>query len=275
MNSQEKIPTVHIKATADQIAKVVIMPGDPLRAKYIAINFLQDWTQVNNVRNMLMFTGKYKGCNVTIAASGMGMPSIGIYSYELYKFYDVDCIIRIGSAGSYQKDIKVYDIINVTKSYSESTFAKYAANIDENQIAAVGSISKTISKVAQKIDSEFNSCKIKNSSQLINEKLNLKSGLIHSSDVFYRVDNDNHKASSLIDECLAVEMESFALFAIATYLQKNAACLLTISDSIITGESISAALRETSFRKMMILALESAIGHYQEEKIDDNLSNRN
>ena len=274
MDNKEKIPTPHIRAARNQIAKLVIMPGDPLRAKYIAFNFLQDWTQVNNVRNMLMFTGKYKGHNITIAASGMGMPSIGIYSYELFKFYDVDCIIRVGSAGSYQKDIKIYDIINATKSYSESTFAKYAANIDENQIEAIGSISKIINKVAQKIDIEFDLQKNKNSSYIVSEKINLKSGLIHSSDVFYRINDNYYKTNLLISKCLAVEMESFALFANAKYLKKNAACLLTISDSFITGESISATLRETSFKKMMILALESAVAYYEEEDIDDNLSNR-
>ncbi|WP_252319904.1 purine-nucleoside phosphorylase [Spiroplasma endosymbiont of Lariophagus distinguendus] len=275
MENKEKIPTAHIKAACDQIAKVVIMPGDPLRAQFIASNFLQDWKQVNNVRNMLMFTGKYKGYNITIAASGMGMPSIGIYSYELFKFYDVDCIIRVGSAGSYQKDVKVYDIINTTKVYSESTFAKYAANIDKNQIESVGNISKIINKVAQKIDNEFDQQKNENSSYIVSEKINLRSGLIHSSDVFYRINDNDYKTNPLISKCLAVEMESFALFANAKHLEKNAACLLTISDSFITGESISAALRETSFKKMMILALESAVAYYKEEDIDDNLSDRN
>ncbi|WP_308150182.1 purine-nucleoside phosphorylase [Spiroplasma sp. AdecLV25b] len=273
MKTTKTTPTPHIKAETGQIAKVVIMPGDPLRAKYIATNFLQGWTQVNSVRNMLMFTGKYKGHNITIAASGMGMPSIGIYSYELYKFYEVDSIIRVGSAGAYQKDIKVYDILNATKAYSESTFAKYAANIDENQISAVGTIYETINKTAKTIDANFNNHKIKAVDCLLTEKLNLKNGLIHSSDIFYRADQDDRHEDPMISKCLAVEMESFALFANAKHLKKNAACLLTISDSFVTGESISADLRETSFRKMMILALESAIAHYVEEEIDDNLSN--
>lgn len=247
MNIKEKIPTPHISAKSDQIAKIVIMPGDPLRAKYIANNFLQDCIEISNVRNMLMFTGKYQGQRITIAASGMGMPSIGIYSYELYKFYDVDCIIRIGSGGSYQADIKVYDIINATKAYSESTFAKYAANINENQIAAVGSISNIINKVAA------------------NKKINLKSGLVHSTDIFYRAHEANEN-NAFLKKCLAAEMEAFALFANATYLQKNAACLLTISDSFITGESISSTLRETSFNKMIVLALEAAIAYYQEKR---------
>lgn len=275
MKTEKSTPTAHIKAETGQIAKVVIMPGDPLRARYIANNFLQDWIQVNSVRNMLMFTGKYKGRNITIAASGMGMPSIGIYSYELYKFYDVDCIIRVGSAGAYKKDIKVYDIVNATEAYSQSTFAKYAANIDENQISAVGTIYETINKTAKKIDDNFNNHKIKTKEQLLLEKINLKTGLIHSSDVFYQADQDNLREDSMIAKCLAVEMESFALFANAKYLNKNAACLLTISDSFVTGESLSADLRETSFRKMMILALESAIAHYAEEEIYDNISNWN
>lgn len=269
MKIKSLIPTPHIKALAGQIAKVVIMPGDPLRAKYIATNFLDaGWTQVNDVRNMLMFTGKYKGHNVTIAASGMGMASIGIYSYELYKFYDVECIIRVGSAGAYQPEVKVYDIINATKVYSESTFAKYAANINDQEISAVGSISATINKVAQAIDERLD---LRDDPTKLAHKINLKSGLIHSSDVFYSVKKDE----ALMKKCLAVEMESFALFANAKLLNKNAACLLTISDSFVTGESISAPLRETSFGKMILLALEAAIAHYDKEDINDNLSHRN
>ena len=259
MKIKPLIPTAHINAKSNEIAKVVIMPGDPLRAKFIAENFLQDYKQVNNVRNMLMFTGKYKNRFVTIAASGMGMPSIGIYSYELYKFYDVNCIIRVGSAGAYHPDIKVYDVINATKVYSESTFAKYAANLEFNEINASSNIVTIINEVAQKTDKE-----------IIGDKINLKTGLIHSSDVFYRA--QKAESNSVLKSCLAVEMEAFALFANAKYLHKDAACLLTISDSFVTGESISAHLRETSFKKMMLLALDAALAYYEKEGIDDNLS---
>lgn len=248
MNNQSLIPSAHIKAKKEQVAKTVIMPGDPLRAKYIAENYLQDVEQINSVRNMFMYTGTYQGTKITIAGSGMGMPSIGIYSYELFKFYDVDCIIRIGSAGSYQKDLNVYDVVNVDSAYSESTFGKYAANFNEDTIKSSEIIKNVISKTAEK------------------NKIHLKTGLIHSSDIFYRANSDDWKTNPKINQCLAVEMESFALFANAMFLKKDAACILTISDSFITKEAISADLRETSFNKMMLLALDSAIAYQQERK---------
>ncbi|MBE4704323.1 purine-nucleoside phosphorylase [Spiroplasma platyhelix] len=248
MNSENLIPTAHINAKKEDIAKVVLMSGDPLRAKYIAENYLQEVSQVNSVRNMLMFTGKYQDQKITIASSGMGIASMGIYSYELFKFYDVDCIIRIGSAGSYQKEVKIYDLVNVESVYSESTYAKYATNFDQNMIKSSENIFNLISKVAT------------------DDKIDLKSGLIHCSDVFYRANKDEWKTNEKIKSCLAVEMESFALFSNAKYLKKDAACLLTISDSFITQEAIAADLRETSFNKMMQLALDSAVAYMKERK---------
>lgn len=248
MNSNNVIPTAHINAKKDQIAKVVLMPGDPLRAKYIAENYLQDFTQVNSVRNMLMFTGKYQGQEITIASSGMGMASMGIYSYELFKFYDVDCIIRIGSAGSYRSEINIYDLINAESAYSESTYAKYAADFQEDTIKSTEKIFNIINQVAAA------------------DKIALKAGLVHSSDVFYRCQQDEWKTNEKIKQCLAVEMEAFALFSNARYLQKDAACLLTISDSFITQKAITADLRATSFNKMMQLALDSAIAYMKERK---------
>ncbi|MDQ7983170.1 MAG: purine-nucleoside phosphorylase [Spiroplasma sp.] len=259
-------PTVHIKANKDQVAPIVIMPGDPLRAKHIAENFLQDVIEINHVRNMLMYTGTYQGKRITIAGSGMGMPSIGIYSYELFKFYDVACIIRIGSMGSYQEQVSVYDIINVEKAYSESTYAKFAANINDQTISSSSDICNIIRQTAKKLDQIQN---------FQNDKINLKTGLIHSSDIFYRAKDDEWKTDSKIKETLGVEMEAFALFANAKYLKKSAGCILTVSDSFITRESINAAMRETNFKKMMILALESAVNYYKESKINDNFSNRN
>lgn len=202
------------------------------------------------------------------------MPSIGIYSYELYKFYGVNCIIRVGSAGSYKKDVKVSDVIIADKAYSESTFAKIAAGIDATTISAVGAITDTIKATAEKLDKT----KSKDEENL---KINLKSGLIHSSDVFYRSNLEDQVENQSIAKCLAVEMESFALFANAEFLNtsegnlhnRNAACLLTISDSLVTGEAMKSEERETSFEKMIILALESAIAHYEKEKNDDNISN--
>lgn len=247
MSNENLVPTPHINARKDQVAKIVLMPGDPLRAKYIAENYLQEVVQINTVRNMFMYTGKYKDQDITIAASGMGMASIGIYSYELFKFYDVDCIIRIGSAGAYQKDINIYDIVSASAAYSESTFAKYAANIDEEIIQSSETIKNMIDKVA------------------LANKIKVKSGLIHSSDIFYRANPNEWKTNSKINQCLAVEMEAFALFANAKHLNKHAATILTISDSFITKESIAADLRETSFNKMMLLALETAVA-FQEGK---------
>lgn len=259
-------PTVHIKANKNQVAPIVLMPGDPLRAKFIAENFLQNVVEINHVRNMLMFTGTYKGKRITIAGSGMGMPSIGIYSYELFKFYDVACIVRIGSMGAYQEHVKVYDIINVNKAYSESTYAKFAADINDDTIASSKDITEVITQVAKKLDQ---------TEKFQHDKINLKTGLIHSSDVFYRANGDEWKTNQKIRETLGVEMESFALFANAKYLKKSAGCILTVSDSFTTSESIDANMRETNFKKMMILALESAVSYYQERKINDNFSNRN
>lgn len=247
MDNKNLISSPHINATKDQVAKVVLMPGDPLRAKFIAEKFLQEVEEINNVRNMLMYTGVYKGKKVTIAGSGMGMPSIGIYSYELFKFYDVDCIIRIGSGGSYHKNVHIYDLINVDAAYSESTYAKYAANFDKDKIKSSEVVKNLISKIAK------------------NNGLVLKTGLIHSSDIFYRADDTEWETNPKIQECLAVEMESFALFSNAMFLKKDAGCLLTISDSFISKEALSAQARETSFENMMLLALETA-KTYQEER---------
>lgn len=246
--SDNLIPTAHINAKKEQIAKVVLMPGDPLRAKYIAENYLQDVSQVNSVRNMLMFTGKYQDQEITVAASGMGMASIGIYSYELFKFYDVDCIIRVGSAGSYQEDINIDDIINTSAAYSESTYAKYAANYQADTIDSSQEVFNLINQVAKE------------------QNLPIKTGLIHSSDVFYRANPNEWKTNPKINSCLAVEMEAFALFSNAQFLKKDAACILTISDSFVTQKAITADLRETSFSKMMILALDTAVTYLKERK---------
>lgn len=247
MDSKSLIPSPHINAKKEQVAKVVLMPGDPLRAKFIAEKFLEDVEQINSVRNMLMYTGTYQGKKITVAGSGMGMPSIGIYSYELFKFYDVDCIIRIGSGGSYHKDIHIYDLINIEAAYSESTYAKYTAKFDEDTIKSSETVKNLINKVAK------------------DNSIDLKTGLIHSSDIFYRADADEWKTNPKIQKCLAVEMEAFALFANAMFLKKDAACLLTISDSFISQEALSAQARESSFEKMMFLALET-VKLYQKER---------
>ena len=213
--------TPHISAAQGDFAKTVLMPGDPLRAKFIVENFLDDARLVTSVRNMLGYTGTYKGVPVSVMASGMGMPSIGIYSYELFKFYGVENIIRIGSAGSYRDWLKVMDVTLAKSAVSESSFALTQGGCPDKSIAP---------------------------------------SVVHSSDVFYREPSQGtwqDIAENTGSDC--VEMESFALFHNANMLGKRAACLLTISDSFVNHEELTAEERQKSFRDMMVLALESAI----------------
>ena len=230
--------TPHIEAKLGEIAKTVLMPGDPLRAKYIADNYLEDVKLVNKVRNIFAYTGKYKGKEVTIMASGMGMPSIGIYSYELYKFYDVENIIRVGSVGAYTSDLKLYDAILVDRCYSESSFAK-TQNGEERSILQGSNYLNEI---------------IRNTAKELNK--NLIFGIVHSSDVFYK-SNDNFK--ELYEEygCMGCEMESFALFHNANVCNKNAACLLTVSNNLVTNEETTSEERQTAFNEMIEIALEA------------------
>lgn len=235
-----KIPTPHIGcADINMIAKVVLMPGDPLRAKFIADNFLTDVIEFNNIRGMYGYTGKYKGKWISVMGSGMGMPSIGIYSYELYKFYDVDVIIRIGSAGSYVSRLNVYDTVLITEAYSESTFAKTAFNIRSKKLKSSKAVNNKLIKAANKLNIE------------------LKPAICHSSDVFYSDITDLDTICGKYG-CECVEMESFALFANAKACGKKASCLLTISDSFVTHEVTSALERQNSFTNMMKIALELA-----------------
>ncbi|QBQ07313.1 purine-nucleoside phosphorylase [Spiroplasma gladiatoris] len=231
--------TPHISAKKGEIAKIVLMPGDPLRAKKIAENYLTDYKLVSEVRNMFIYTGKYKGIEVSVAGSGMGCPSIGIYSYELYNFYDVDYIIRVGSCGSYRKEINVYDIYNVKEAYGDSNFAKIAANIDNKVIPAGTKIYNLIQDTA----------KLKG--------LSIHTGRIYSSDVFYTYENKENFADE--HELDVVEMESFALFANAIHAKKQAGCLLTVSDSFVTKEQTTPEERQNNFMAMIELALDSVI----------------
>ncbi len=232
--------SVHISAKPGEIAKIVLMPGDPLRAKYITDNFLQDIKLVSSTRNAFYFTGTYQGTAVTIGASGMGCPSIGIYSYELYTEYKVDCIIRIGTCGAYSTDLKLFDLINVDVAASESTFAKYAWGIEGTAIPHQGNAFEIIKQTA------------------VEKNLRLKNCNIHSSDIFYRKQS-GIPAVAVEHNCLAVEMEAFSLFANAKHLNKTAGTLLTVSDIIPTHEFISADEREKALLPMMELALESAL----------------
>ena len=235
------IPTPHISCIdKSKIAKIVLMPGDPLRAKYIAQNYLTDFELFTDVRNILGYTGYYNGNKISVMGSGMGMPSIGIYSYELFSFYDVDTIIRIGSAGSYDENVNVYDTLIVKDAYSESSFAKVAFNDKSKIMKPSKLINNKLKKAADKLGISY------------------KYGRIHSSDVFYGNDANHYKDLRNNKGCLAVEMESFALFANAKALGKNAACLLTISDSLVNGVKTTSLERERNFNNMIKIALELA-----------------
>ncbi len=234
--------TPHNEAKRGDIAKTVLMPGDPLRAKFIAETFLENAKLVNNVRGIGGYTGTYKGKPVSVMASGMGMPSIGIYSYELFKEYDVDNIIRVGSTGAYVKELKLYDVILATAAYSESTYAKVQCGYEGDTIEPSATLNDKLRKAAEALN------------------IPLHEGPIHSSDVFYHEGNEYLKDVVDNRHCIAVEMESFALFANAKTLGKNAATLLTVSDSFVYPEETTPEERETSFTSMMKIALETAIG---------------
>ncbi len=233
------VPTAHIELSdKSKIAKTVIMPGDPLRAKFIADTFLENVEQFNGVRGMLGFTGTFKGKKISVMGSGMGMPSIGIYSYELFSFYDVDNIIRVGSAGAYTADLNLYDVVIAKDAYSESTFANIVLgeeNVDK--LASSESINQKLIQSADKLGFEY------------------KFDTIHSSDVFYRKNFDDYKALYSDHGCVCVEMESFALFANAKATGKNASCIITISDNLATHEATTSEERQTAFTKMMEIAL--------------------
>ena len=231
--------TPHNEAKKEEIAKIVIMPGDPLRAKYIAENFLEDAKLVNKVRGMYAYTGKYKGKTLTVMAHGMGIPSIGIYSYELYKFYDVDTIIRIGSCGAYIKDLDLKDTVLIEEAYSESNYAKVQNGSEYNLIESSKELNEQIEKTAKQIN------------------INLRKIKVHSTEVFY---SDLVKPEEMYNKygCSAVEMETFALFHNAKALNKKATCIATITDSLVSKEEMSPNERQTALTDMIKLALETA-----------------
>jgi len=240
MPHETSIMSVHISARKGEIAPIVLLAGDPLRAKHIAENNLQDSKLVNQTRNAFYFTGTYKDVPVTVGASGMGCASIGIYSYELFSEYDVQCIIRIGTAGSYTETIHLFDVVNVDVAYSESTYAKAAFEMDGDHFSHQGKAYDIINETAKQLN------------------LPVINGHIHSSDVFYRSSHDTPELA-VKNNCGAVEMEAFALFANAKYLNKMAATILTISDVIPTKQFISADQRQNSLARMTELALEAAV----------------
>ena len=233
--------TPHNGAENGAFAKTVLMPGDPLRAKFIAETFLENPKLVTSVRNVLGYTGTYNGKKISVMASGMGMPSIGIYSFELFSQYGVETIVRIGSAGSYTKDLNLYDVVLAESAYSESSYAKTQNGCEDDVMYPSKEVNEKLLAAAEKLGIP---CKV---------------ARIHSSDVFYQDANrgsftrypENHGA-------MCVEMESFALFHNANVLGKKAACILTISDSLVTHEETTAEERQNAFTAMMKIALELA-----------------
>jgi purine-nucleoside phosphorylase len=228
--------TAHITAKKGEIAKKVIMPGDPLRAKLIAEKYLSNPKIVSQVRGNNIYTGTYKEVPITIMSSGMGCPSMGIYSYELFKFYEVEEIIRVGSCGSYVKELNLFDLVLAEKSYSESTYAQVQNGYNDKVIFSSSFLNEKILKVSS----------------------NIKVATVHCSDVFYKENNDY---SMLVDNknCLVVEMETFALFHNANLLNKHASAILTVSDSLVTKEETTPQERERSFLEMIELSLEAII----------------
>lgn len=233
------IPTPHINAKKEEIADIVLMPGDPLRAKFIAENFLTEVKCFNTVRNMLGFTGKYGEKTVSVMGSGMGMPSIGIYSYELYNFYDVSTIIRIGSAGALQDYVNLEDIVLAMGVCTDSNYCgQYGINGTFAPIADYNLLKKA-EKHAQKLS------------------VNAFVGNICSSDVFYSSEDSLLKWKDI--GVIAVEMEAAALYVNAAKANKKALCVLTVSDCPLRGLSLSSEKRQLGFSNMVKLALDTAV----------------
>ena len=234
--------SIHCNAEKKDIEKTVLMPGDPLRAKYIAENFLQDAKLVNTVRNMLAYTGTYNKKPVTVFSSGMGMPSMGIYAYELFKFYDVENIIRIGSCGAYNEELNLFDTILVDKSYNERNFAFAWNQKDEHVAEADRELNERLEETAKKIGIPY----IK--------------GNTYCNEVFdgYLEDMDGFIARFPKNlNIIACEMEAFALFYMAKYFRKKAACLLTVVDSHYKNQESTSEERERSLNSMIKIAMES------------------
>ena len=232
--------TPHIESNKEDISPLVIMPGDPNRCKYIAENYLTDAKLVNQVRGQLAYTGYYKNKKITLFSSGMGIPSMGIYSHELYTEYDVKAIIRIGTAGSYTKELNLRDLFLATSSYTDSNYAKDYSGSSEKQVYSSNILNEIIRNTAKEMN------------------IKLEEGTCNSTESFYTQTLDLNK---LVNEynCKCVEMETFSLFLNARVLEKQASCILTISDSFITKELLSSNERENALNDMILLALESII----------------
>ncbi len=236
--------TPHNEANLGDFAKTVIMPGDPLRAKYIAENFLTDYKLVNQVRGMLSYTGKYKGKEISVMAHGMGIPSAGIYTYELCKFYGVENIIRIGSCGAHSNDLNLFDVILSQKVYSESTYAHSLNDDNCNLVESSSDLNSIIQDTAKDLD------------------FNLIVGNTMTTDVFDAYVNNYPKFLSKVPQdlnILAFEMEAFAIFYNARLLGKKAACLMSVVDITSKKQATTPEERQLKLNEMITLALESAI----------------
>ena len=236
--------TPHNEANKGDIAKTVIMPGDPLRAKYIVENFFEDYKLVNSVRGMYAYTGTYKGKELTVMAHGMGMPSVGIYSYELYKFYDVDNIIRIGSCGGYLPELKLFDIILSENVFSESNYALTLNNEDCHIVNSSNELNTIIKNTAKE-----NNC-------------NLTVGNTVCTDCFDLYMTDVNKFLERVPagfNPVSAEMEAFALFYNAKFFSKKASCLMTVVDSRFKNDVATTEQRETGLNNMIKLALDTAV----------------
>ena len=233
--------TPHIGCEKEDISELVLMPGDPLRAKYIADNFLDDVKQVNDVRNMFAYTGFYKGKRITVFPSGMGIPSIGIYAFEPFKFYDVKKIIRIGTAGSFNKDVKIMDVVLSEGATARSYFTELLDNKVLEYVLASRELNSSIIDHAKDMGIE---CKV---------------GRTITTDVFDPYCDDKEAFASYFwgDKYLATEMEAFALFYLAERFKKDASCLITIVDSKYEERIVSSEDREKSLNDMITIALES------------------
>ena len=236
--------TPHNNAKLEDISNVVLMPGDPLRAKYIAENFLDDYKLVNSVRGMFAYTGNYKGKRLTIMASGMGMPSMGIYSYELYKYYNVETIIRIGSCGGYSKDLKLFDIILSENCYSEGNYALTMNNETCHIVSSSDEINSIIKQTA------------------IKNNINIFVGNTVCTDCFDLYMSDANKFLSRVPDGfnpIGSEMEAFSLFYTAKVLNKKASCIMSVVDSKYVEKVATPEERQNGLDNMIKLALDSAI----------------
>lgn len=230
--------TVHNKASKEEVASVVLMPGDPLRARYIAEKYLQDAALINDVRGMLAYTGSYRGKRITVMASGMGCGSMGIYSHELFNKYDVEIIIRTGSCGAYTMDLALMDLFIPDSCWSQSAYASIYSGCTDDVVYPDPELWADLWECAQQ------------------KKLAHKKGCLHTSDCFYYKKKEDKHLICEEKNCLAVDMESFALLHNAAIAQKKAATILTVSDHSLLKEKLSAAQRQSGFDEMIEVTLD-------------------